>query len=305
MTKIKKIYLAGGCFWGVEEYFDRISGIISSTPGYANGKTQDTSYRRLAETDHAETVRLVYDPKIISLTYILDYFFRIIDPESINRQGNDRGRQYRTGIYYEDPEDLEIIRPFMGEKARTYDLAVEVEVLKNFVVAESYHIDYLKKNPGGYCHIDISKTPDEHIKDLDLRGILSDDEFRVMKENATDRSFSHELDDFYKPGIYLDKISKKPLFVSSDKFNAGCGWPSFTRPINKEDIAYLEDKSLARTRTEVRSKSSDSHLGHVFEDGPVEAGGLRYCINGSALDFVPVSQLDNYGLEKFKDLIEG
>lgn len=304
MKKTKRIYLAGGCFWGVEEYFSRISGIISSTSGYANGKTEQTSYKDLKETDHAEAVRIVYDPRIIDLTYILDYFFRIIDPESINKQGNDRGRQYRTGIYYTDDEDLRVIEEFMEEKSREFDLAVECERLRNFIIAEDYHLDYLKKNPMGYCHIDLSLTPSEHMKDLDIKELLSDEEYRILKENGTDRPFSHEYDDFYKKGIYLDKISRKPLFISSHKYDAGCGWPSFVRPIYKDFISYKTDESLGMKRIEVRSKSSDSHLGHVFKDGPISTGGNRFCINGSSLDFVPLEEFDDYGLEKYKDFID-
>lgn len=303
MKKIKRIYLAGGCFWGVEEYFSRISGIVSSTSGYANGKTEQTTYKRLKETDHAETVRIVYDPKIISLDYILDYFFRIIDPESENKQGNDRGRQYRTGIYYVDEEDLPTIENFMKEKSKQYNLAVEVEKLRNFMIAEDYHLDYLKKNPFGYCHIDLSLTPDDHLKGLDLKELLSEQEYKTLKNNGTDRAYSHEYDDFYEKGIYLDKISRKPLFISSHKYNAGCGWPSFARPISENSISYKTDNSLGMKRVEVRSKYSDSHLGHVFNDGPIASGGNRFCINGSALDFIPLENFDEYGLEKYKKFV--
>lgn len=304
MEKVKTIYLAGGCFWGLEEYFSEISGIISSTPGYANGKTEETSYKELKDTDHAETVRVVYHTDIINLDWILDYYFRVIDPESVNKQGNDVGRQYRTGIYYTDPEDLQVINAFIDEKKKSLDVKVEVEELKNFIIAEDYHIDYLKKNPGGYCHINLDTIPDDHMKDLDLKKLLSQEEYKVVKENGTDRAFSHELDDFYQKGIYLDKVSKKPLFLSTKKYNAGCGWPSFTKPISNWDISYLEDRSLSRVRTEVRSYSSDSHLGHVFEDGPMSEGGLRYCINGSALDFVPYEDMEDLGLEKYMKFID-
>ena len=179
-----------------------------------------------------------------------------------------------------------------------------MEELKNFIIAEDYHIDYLKKNPGGYCHINLDTIPDDHMKDIDLKKLLSQEEYKVIKENGTDRAFSHELDDFYQKGIYLDKVSKKPLFLSTKKYNAGCGWPSFTKPINNWDLSYLEDRSLSRVRTEVRSYSSDSHLGHVFEDGPMSEGGLRYCINGSALDFVPYEDMEDLGLEKYMKLID-
>ena len=142
-----EIYLAGGCFWGLEEYFSRIKGVTATTVGYANGKTLDTNYQEVKATDHAETVHVTYDPSVVSLYDILRYYFRVIDPLSVNKQGNDVGRQYRTGIYYTNDADLAVIERIMS--------AVEVEPLDNYVLAEEYHQDYLKKNPGGYCHINV------------------------------------------------------------------------------------------------------------------------------------------------------
>lgn len=155
---IKEIYLAGGCFWGVDEYFSRIEGIVSTESGYANGKTKDTNYKILDETDHAETVRIEYNPEKISMLEILDIYFALIDPTSINKQGNDIGRQYRTGIYSKDELDLKIAKIYVKDKQEEYKDKIQVEVMKllNYIKAEDYHQKYLKKNPGGYCHIDLS-----------------------------------------------------------------------------------------------------------------------------------------------------
>ena len=152
-----EIYLAGGCFWGLEEYFSRINGVTATTVGYANGKTLDTNYQEVKATDHAETVHVTYDETVVSLYDILHYYFRVIDPLSVNKQGNDVGRQYRTGIYYTNDADLLVIDRIMSEQESLFGqkLAVEVEPLDNYVLAEEYHQDYLKKNPGGYCHINV------------------------------------------------------------------------------------------------------------------------------------------------------
>lgn len=158
---IKEIYLAGGCFWGVEAYFKEIKGVVDTEVGYANGKTEQTTYEEVASTDHAETVHIKYDNELISLEKLLEYLYYIIDPFSVDKQGNDRGRQYRTGIYSTNAEDLEKAREFLNEKQTGADnkIQVEVEELKNFIVAEDYHQDYLDKNPTGYCHINLNDRP--------------------------------------------------------------------------------------------------------------------------------------------------
>ena len=158
---IKEIYLAGGCFWGVEAYFKEIDGVVDTEVGYANGKSDHTTYQEVAITDHAETVLVKYDNDIVSLEKLLEYLYYIIDPFSINKQGNDRGRQYRTGIYSTDSNDIEFAQEFLSKKQNESDkeIQVEVETLKNFVIAEGYHQDYLEKNPTGYCHININDRP--------------------------------------------------------------------------------------------------------------------------------------------------
>lgn len=307
----KTIYLAGGCFWGVEGYFQRINGVVNTETGYANGKTNDTDYEHIVITDHAETVKVEYDYSKISLEEILLHYFRIIDPTSVNKQGNDIGRQYRTGIYYEKGEDEDIIKKVMDFESKKYGkLAVETQKLKNFVLAEEYHQDYLDKNPNGYCHINLNlaKQPliEEDLKFVQKKTISELDELSrlVMFDSATERPFSSPLNDEYRKGIYVDKLTGEPLFASKDKFDSGCGWPSFSKPILSDKIEERIDKSHGMIRTEVRSKNSDVHLGHVFTDGPKEKGGLRYCINGASLEFITYEEMDAKGYGEYKVLCE-
>lgn len=313
MKNIKVIYLAGGCFWGAEAYFKKLSGVAKTLVGYANGDSDETNYEIVARTDHAETVKIYYDFSKISLTEILLHYFRIINPKSINRQGNDIGRQYRTGIYWEDgdSESEEIVRDFIKyEEEKIGKVAVEISPLKNFVKAEEYHQDYLDKNPGGYCHVNLSSAEDPIIDDdrkfveKNKRDYLDDLSYNVMENAGTERLFTSELNDEYRKGIYVDKLSKKPLFASSDKFDSACGWPSFSRPIVSNYLDESIDTSFGMVRTEVKSKSSDSHLGHVFPDGPSDRGGLRYCINGAALEFIPFEEMDERGYSDYKIFVK-
>lgn len=304
----KVIYLAGGCFWGVEGYFKKLPGVYETEVGYANGKTDDTDYANVAATDHAETVKVCYDKSVISLKEILLHYFRIIDPLSVNRQGNDIGRQYRTGVYYIDDNDSKIIdKVFDYEEELHGPIAVEKSALKNFIKAEDYHQDYLDKNPAGYCHIDLSLSSkplfDEKYampSDDRLKEILDQTSYNVMRKASTEAPGTSPLNNENRPGIYVDKITGEPLFCSSDKFDAGCGWPSFSKPITSDKLVEHVDTSHMMVRTEVVTKNSNSHLGHVFDDGPIEKGGLRYCINGAALNFIPLEKMDEEGYGDYK-----
>ena len=303
----RTIYLAGGCFWGTEEFFKRLNGVTDTEAGYANGKSSDTSYEEIKTTDHAETVRIDYDISKISLEELLLRYFKIIDPTSVNKQGNDIGRQYRTGIYYTDEKDREVIDRIMEyEKEQYGTIAVEVEPLKNFAEAEEEHQDYLQKNPDGYCHTNLrlARKPlfeiGKEIPDRDkLRDILSTEEYSVIVNGETEAAFSSPLDQEFRKGIYVDKVSGEPLFSSADKYDAGCGWPSFSKPILSDVIEEKEDLSNGMVRTEVRGKAGDSHLGHVFDDGPKETGGLRYCINGASLEFIPYEEMEAKGYKEY------
>ena len=300
-----EIYLAGGCFWGLEEYFSRISGVMQTSVGYANGQVETTNYQLIKETDHAETVQVVYDEKVVSLREILLYYFRVIDPLSVNQQGNDRGRQYRTGIYYKEEADLPTINTVVREQELLIGrkIAVEVEKLRHYILAEDYHQDYLKKNPGGYCHIDVRDAEKPLIDAANyekpsqavLRENLSEESYRVTQEAATEAPFSNAYDQTFEEGIYVDITTGEPLFFAKDKFASGCGWPSFSRPISKELIHYYQDLSHGMERIEVRSRSGNAHLGHVFTDGPRELGGLRYCINSASLRFIAKDEMEEAG----------
>lgn len=310
MSNLKEIYLGGGCFWGTQGYFDRIKGVEFTQVGYANGKSKDTSYYEISNTDHAEVVRVKFNANVVDINEILEHYFRIIDPFSINKQGNDIGRQYRTGIYYNDESLKTIIIEFIRAKQAKFDkkIAVEIEPLKNYVEAEEYHQKYLEKNPNGYCHIDLNLANkplyDESKFKLpskdELKKTLSDLEYRVTQEKATERPYSSQYDKFDERGIYVDIVSKKPLFSSSDKYDAGCGWPSFTKPITTDAASYHRDLNHGIERIEVTSRQSGSHLGHVFDDGPIDKGGLRYCINGASLEFIPYDQMDIRGYSEYK-----
>jgi peptide methionine sulfoxide reductase msrA/msrB len=315
-SRYKEIYLAGGCFWGIQAYIDRITGVEYTNVGYANGNSEETEYYSLKETGHAETVYVAYDPEKITLEELLGYFYGIIDPTSLNKQGNDIGSQYRSGIYYVDEEDREIIKSVTAsEQARLgEEIVTEIEPLKNYVLAEDYHQNYLDKNPGGYCHINLSNIPrekpgvdpEDYPKPTleEIKEKLTDQQFSITQENATEYAFDNKYWDNKEAGLYVDIVTGEPLFLSLDKYNSGSGWPSFTRPIQWDVITYNKDESLGMERIEVRSRSGDSHLGHMFYDGPVEEGGLRYCINSGALDFIPLDALEGLGYGKFKVLFE-
>ena len=317
----REIYFAGGCFWGVEEYFSRIPGVIDVIVGYANGKTENPSYEEVCskKTGHAETARVVYDPRIVSLRVLARQFFKIIDPVSVDRQGNDVGSQYRTGMYYISDDDKPVLESVLHEEGKKHQLplAVELMPLRNFYPAEEYHQDYLTKNPRGYCHIkfdSLKELPQARTgfvdpslyrrpNDEELRQRLTATEYEVTQHAGTERAFTSKLWNVFEPGIYVDITTGEPLFVSSDKFESGCGWPSFSRPIEPNVLTQRKDTSFGMTRTEVRSRVGDAHLGHVFTDGPADRGGLRYCINSASLRFIPFDEMEKEGYGELKPLV--
>ncbi len=319
---IKKIYFAGGCFWGTEHLFSLVCGVIHTKVGYADSRVPNPTYEMVCsgETGAAETVEVEYDDAVVSLTKLLSIYFRSIDPLALNRQGNDIGTQYRTGIYFTDPEDRDVIESYVAAVQRRYSepLAVEVEPLLNFYPAELYHQQYLYKNPGGYCHIDpklfqevsecesaiSDKEKHTRTDKEELRKRLTPLQWEVTQNGATERPFINEYDHEFRPGIYVDITDGTPLFISTKKYDAGCGWPAFSRPIDAEVITEHEDNSFGRKRTEVRSASSGSHLGHVFPDGPATDGGMRYCINSASLRFVPLADMAAEGYSALIPLIE-
>lgn len=312
----KEIFLAGGCFWGTQAYFNQIKGIIKTEVGYANGIGENPTYKQVCTgaTGYAESVRIIYNPEEINLYQILEHYFRTIDPTSLNKQGGDIGTQYRTGIYTTNLDDRQFVQDFITLVKNNYskEIVVEDKLLKNYYAAEEYHQNYLEKNPGGYCHVDLSlANKDTEIlrytkpSDEEMVRNLTEDQYEITQNSATERPFSSEYNDLYDKGIYVDIVTGQPLFASTDKFDAGCGWPSFSKPIEDNGVNYFEDKTIAnRRRVEVKSKSGDTHLGHVFNDGPEELGGLRYCINGASLRFIPLEKMDEEGYGKYKSIVE-
>lgn len=308
-SKYYEIYFAGGCFWGTEKYFKNINGVVKTETGYANGGSENPSYEEVCKgAGHAEVVHVVYDSTITSLQFLLDLYYESIDPVSVNKQGGDKGVQYRTGIYYVNKDDEEIIKTSINELQKKYraPIAIEVKPLINYYSAEEYHQNYLDKNPGGYCHIgeelfrkakeaivDKSKFKPADIKEL--KGKLTNLQFEVTQNSATESPFVNEYFDKFESGIYVDITTGEPLFSSSDKFDSGCGWPSFSKAIDSEVINEKTDKSHSMIRTEVRSRVGDAHLGHVFDDGLKELGGRRYCINSASLRFIPMLKMEEEG----------
>ena len=311
-AELRTLYLAGGCFWGLEAYLKRLPGVRGTVVGYANGSTENPSYHDVCRwnTGHAETVAVTYDPRVLPTDVLLDAFFEAIDPTSVDRQGNDRGTQYRSGIYWTDEADLPAIEAsLLRQQARyTSPIVTEVEPLDGFYPAEEYHQNYLEKNPNGYCHIpraemelfsrlridpgDYQKPAAESIRDK-----LTAEQYRVTQESGTERAFTGEFWDKFEKGIYVDVVTGEPLFSSTDKYESGCGWPAFTKPIEEPAVVELEDLSHGMRRTEVRSRAGDSHLGHVFTGDPESPNGVRYCINSAALRFVPYAKMkaEGYG----------
>ena len=324
------IYLAGGCFWGIEAYMKKLPGVRDTDVGYANGNTENPTYEQVCydNTGHAETVKVVYDPALISTEQLLDGFFKVVDPTSIKRQGNDRGSQYRSGIYYVDEADKAIAESAAARQKEKYKDPVVTEILplNQFYLAEDYHQDYLDKNPGGYCHINLNAA-DEFIgeeglgmsddlsvlirpedypvpDDQVLKEKLTDIQYQVTQNNDTERPYTNEYAATFDKGIYVDVVTGEPLFSSEDKFESGCGWPSFSKPIISEVVTEHTDTSFNMKRTEVRSRAGDTHLGHVFDDGPKDLGGLRYCINSASIRFIPFDDLETEGYGYLKPLFD-
>ena len=281
------IYLAGGCFWGMEHLMQSIPGVIDAESGYANGTCEaDADYKTVCkgETGFREAVRMEYDPGQVSLDALLLAYFYVIDPTVENRQGNDRGSQYQTGVYYTNESAKETVERIAEiEQGRSEKFFLEIGPLKNYYPAEEYHQNCLEKNPNGYCHIPRAE--------MELLSRLRID------PGGTERAFTGEFWDKFEKGVYVDVVTGEPLFSSTDKYESGCGWPAFTKPIEGPAVVEKEDLSHGMRRTEVRSRAGDSHLGHVFTGDSESPNGVRYCINSAALRFVPYAKMkaEGYG----------
>ena len=316
---VEVIYFAGGCFWGVEKLMQSIRGVEAATSGYANGKADIVPTYDLVvngETGYRETVRVEYKPDQISLDALIFAFYQVIDPTIENAQGYDVGTQYQTGIYYTDNQSKNTVERITAiVKDRFEVFVVEIKLLERFYEAEEYHQDYLVKNPMGYCHIsrdeiaaitNIIVDPGDYPRPADevIKEMLTELQYDITQNASTEAAFRNEYWDNHARGLYVDIVTGEPLFSSSDKFDTGTGWPSFTRGIDQNTFVFLAEDSLGVTRTEVRSRAGNTHLGHVFDNDEISPTGTRYCINSASLRFIPYEEMEAEGYGYLLDYID-
>ena len=311
-----KATFAGGCFWCMVKPFHKYEGVERVISGYTGGHVDNPTYQQVCSetTGHLEAVEITFDPEVISYEELLRIYWRQIDPTDGGGQFNDRGESYRPAIFYHSEEQraaAEHSKQEVEDSGRfARSIEVDIRPAKTFWEAEDYHQDYYKKNPFRYEMYRVGSGRAKFIKEAwsdrkqqqALRERLTPMQYKVTQENGTEPPFQNEYWDEEREGLYVDIVDGTPLFTSHDKFQSNCGWPSFSRPIEEKRVDLNMDTTHHMVRTEVRSKQGDSHLGHVFDDGPKELGGLRYCINSAALRFIPVEELEEAGYGEYKHL---
>lgn len=322
----ERAIFAGGCFWCMEAPFEKMDGVVQVVSGYTGGYEVDPTYEQVSagKTDHLEAIEVTYNPHRVAYTQLLDLFWQQIDPTDDGGSFVDRGNQYRSAIFYLTPEQKSQALESRNnmERSGRYQKPIVTEILegKPFYPAEEYHQDYYRKNPLRYKYYRHGSGRDQYLERIwgddstaapaveqvtpseeVLRERLTTLQFRVTQEEGTEPAFDNDYWDNKAQGIYVDIVSGEPLFSSTDKYDSGTGWPSFTQPIAAGAVTEREDRRLFSVRTEIRSSQADSHLGHVFPDGPAPTG-LRYCMNSAAMRFIPRERLAVEGYEQFRAL---
>lgn len=305
-----KATVAGGCFWCIEWAFREVHGIEAIQSGYTGGQVPNPTYEEVCQgnTGHYEAVELLFDPNRITFLQILDIFWRHIDPFDSGGQFADRGQQYQTAIFYHDAVQKKQAEESKASAQQLFSEPIATQILpaNTFYPAEAFHQGYCYKRPDHFNQY--NKGHEEKLRELwqdkltigseNLKEYLTPLQYNVTQEEGTEPPFQNEYWNNHEMGIYVDIVSGIPLFISSDKFESGSGWPSFTCPIDRENLVEVDDWKLGVHRLELRGRVSDAHLGHVFPDGP-EPTGLRYCINSAALRFIPRDKMEEEGYGEY------